>query len=177
MIEPSRSAAYPEANQSNRSPIWWRRGRSSQGWCRVCHTVNGIRRLQVQLFTCFLTFLQAKIASRFAEKLIKASKGEKGIVEPAYVYLPGVPGGVDIANETGVDYFSVPVELGVCRHNPLYLCFSGLLNILQPSGAEKATNPLSDINANERQLLEACKTGLKDNIQKGVEFAQCPPPK
>lgn len=57
---------------------------------------------------------RAKGASRFAEKLIKASKGEKGIVEPTYIYLRGVPGGVDIANETGVDYFSVPVELGVC---------------------------------------------------------------
>lgn len=50
----------------------------------------------------------------FAEKLIKASKGEKGIVEPTFVYLPGVPGGKEIAKETGVDYFSVPVELGVC---------------------------------------------------------------
>lgn len=45
---------------------------------------------------------------------MKAVKGEKGIVEPTYVYLPGVPGGEAIAKETGVDYFSVPVELGVC---------------------------------------------------------------
>ena len=52
---------------------------------------------------------------RFAEKIIKAMKGEKGIVEPTYVYLPGVTGGDAIAKETGVDYFSVPVELGVCR--------------------------------------------------------------
>ena len=50
----------------------------------------------------------------FAESIIKATKGEKGIVEPTYVYLPGVPGGEAIAKETGVDYFSVPVELGVC---------------------------------------------------------------
>lgn len=58
--------------------------------------------------------LGLNVESRFAEKLIKASKGEKGIVEPTYIYLPGVPGGVDIAKEVGVDYFSVPVELGVC---------------------------------------------------------------
>ena len=45
---------------------------------------------------------------------MKALKGEKGIVEPTYVYLPGVTGGDAIAKETGVDYFSVPVELGVC---------------------------------------------------------------
>ena len=49
----------------------------------------------------------------FAEKIIKAVKGEKGIVEPTYIYLPGVSGGEAIAKETGVDYFSVPVELGV----------------------------------------------------------------
>lgn len=40
--------------------------------------------------------------------------GEKGIVEPTFVYLPGVPGGDAIAKETGLDFFSVPVELGVC---------------------------------------------------------------
>ena len=45
--------------------------------------------------------------------MIKAAKGEKGIVEPTFVYLPGVTGGDAIAKETGVDYFSVPVELGV----------------------------------------------------------------
>ena len=48
-----------------------------------------------------------------AEKLLKAVKGEKGLVEPSFVYLPGVPGGKDIAEKTGVDFFSVPVELGV----------------------------------------------------------------
>lgn len=60
---------------------------------------------------------------------------------------------------------------------PLHHCFSGWLTISQPSGAEKATNPLRDINTNEKQLLEACKTGLKDNILKGTEFAQSPLPK
>jgi len=50
----------------------------------------------------------------FAEKIIKAVKGEKGIVEPTFVYLPGVSGGDTVQKEVGVDYFSVPVELGVC---------------------------------------------------------------
>lgn len=46
--------------------------------------------------------------------MIKAAfKGEKNIVEPTYVYLPGIAGGEEIAKATGVDYFSVPVELGV----------------------------------------------------------------
>lgn len=45
--------------------------------------------------------------------MIKASKGEKGIVEPSFVYLPGVNGGDAIAKVTGTDFFSVPIELGV----------------------------------------------------------------
>lgn len=49
----------------------------------------------------------------FTEKLLKAIKGAKGLVEPSYVYLPGVPGGKEIAEKTGVEFFSVPIELGV----------------------------------------------------------------
>lgn len=49
----------------------------------------------------------------FAEKVLKAAKGESGIIEPSYVYLPGVPGGEEIAKTVGVEYFSVPIELGV----------------------------------------------------------------
>lgn len=45
--------------------------------------------------------------------MIKASKGEKSIVEPTFVYLPGVAGGEAIAKATGLDFFSTPVELGV----------------------------------------------------------------
>lgn len=54
------------------------------------------------------------IYSRFAEAVIKATKGEKGIVEPTFVYLPGVAGGNEIVKATGVEFFSTPVELGVC---------------------------------------------------------------
>ncbi len=50
---------------------------------------------------------------RFAESIIRAFNGQKGIVEPTFIYLPGVEGGDAIAKETGVDFFSVPVELGV----------------------------------------------------------------
>jgi malate dehydrogenase len=52
-------------------------------------------------------------SSRFAEAVIKASKGEKGIVEPTFVYLPGVTGGDAITKATGLEFFSTPVELGV----------------------------------------------------------------
>ena len=59
------------------------------------------------------TLSMAYAGFRFTESLLKAAKGEKGIVEPTFVYLPGVEGGAAIAEATGVDYFSVPVELGV----------------------------------------------------------------
>jgi malate dehydrogenase len=58
---------------------------------------------------------------RFAEKVLRGLKGEKGIVEPTFVYLPGVAGGDVIAKETGCDFFSVPVELGVRIPAPLSL--------------------------------------------------------
>ncbi|KAI9826803.1 MAG: hypothetical protein M1832_005741 [Thelocarpon impressellum] len=104
------------------------------------------------------TLSMAYAGFRFAEKVLKAVKGEKGIVEPTYVYLPGVEGGEEIAKATGVDFFSVPVELGA-------------------SGAVKAHNPLGAIDGNEKKLLEAATKGLKGNIEKGVEFAKAPPPK
>ncbi|KAJ2906704.1 putative malate dehydrogenase protein [Zalerion maritima] len=104
------------------------------------------------------TLSMAFAGFRFAEKLLKAIKGEKGLVEPTYVYLPGVPGGKEVAEVVGCDFFSVPVELG-------------------PNGAEKATNPLAGITEKEKELLAACTKGLKGNIEKGVTFAHNPPQK
>jgi len=59
------------------------------------------------------TLSMAYAGYRFAESILKAVKGEKGIIEPTFIYLPGVEGGDAIAKETGCDFFSVPVELGV----------------------------------------------------------------
>jgi hypothetical protein len=53
------------------------------------------------------------IPGRFAERVIRASQGQSGIVEPTFIYLRGVAGGEEIANETGVEFFSTLVELGV----------------------------------------------------------------
>lgn len=89
---------------------------------------------------------------------MQAVKGKSGIVEPTFVYLPGVDGGDAIAKETGCQYFSVPVELG-------------------PQGAVKAHNIVSSANDYEKKLLQACYDGLKGNIEKGVEFVKNPPPK
>jgi malate dehydrogenase len=56
---------------------------------------------------------------------MKAAKGESGIVEPTFIYLPGVEGGDVIAKETGCDYFSVPVHLGVRVFNSRSVVFDG----------------------------------------------------
>ncbi|KAF1915710.1 malate dehydrogenase-like protein [Ampelomyces quisqualis] len=102
------------------------------------------------------TLSMAYAGYRFAEKVIKASKGEKGIIEPSFVYLPGVTGGDAIAKTTGTDFFSVPIELG-------------------PNGAEKAIDVVSSANDHEKKLLQACYEGLKGNISKGIEFVKNPP--
>ncbi|KAI0013691.1 malate dehydrogenase [Xylariaceae sp. FL0662B] len=104
------------------------------------------------------TLSMAFAGFRFAEKVLKALKGEKGLVEPSFVYLSGIPGGDEVAKATGLDFFSVPIELG-------------------PSGAEKATNPLAGITDKEKTLVEAGVKGLKGNIEKGISFAHNPPQK
>ena len=48
---------------------------------------------------------------------------------------------------------------------------------MQTSGAEKALNPLTGLDENEKVLLKACVEGLKGNITKGVNFAHNPPQK
>ncbi|KAI4238884.1 MAG: hypothetical protein LQ349_000797 [Xanthoria aureola] len=102
------------------------------------------------------TLSMAYAGYRFTRSVIKAVKGEKGIIEPSYVYLPGIEGGDAIAKEAGVDFFSVPIELG-------------------PSGAESAQNVLSSVSSEEKQLLEVCKRDLKGSIDKGVGFVTTSP--
>jgi malate dehydrogenase len=104
------------------------------------------------------TLSMALAGYRFAEKVLKAVNGEKNLVEPSYVYLPGVPGGEEIAKKVGTDFFSVPVELG-------------------PNGIEKAINILEDLPEKEQKLLDVCLGGLKENISKGVNFVTNPPAK
>ncbi|CAG8977751.1 hypothetical protein HYALB_00010972 [Hymenoscyphus albidus] len=104
------------------------------------------------------TLSMAYAGYRMAEAVLKALSGEKGIVTPTFIHLKGVPGGDEIAKETGLEFFSVPVELGT-------------------TGAEKAQNPLTNINDAEKKLLKACVDGLSGNITKGVNFAHNPPQK
>ncbi|KAK5691619.1 hypothetical protein LTR97_011613 [Elasticomyces elasticus] len=104
------------------------------------------------------TLSMAYAGFRFTESIIKAAKGESGIVEPTFVYLPGVEGGEAIQKETGCEYFSAPVQLG-------------------KNGAEKVENIVAKASDYEKKLLQKCYEGLKGNIEKGVEFVANPPSK
>lgn len=98
------------------------------------------------------TLSMAYAGFSFAEKVLKAAKGDKGITECTYVYLPGVPGGDAIAKATGCDFFSTPVELGT-------------------NGAEKAINILDNLNDQEKELLKHCLEGYtdEDNVEQAED--------
>ncbi|KAK3323165.1 malate dehydrogenase-like protein [Cercophora scortea] len=96
------------------------------------------------------TLSMAMAGARMAESLLRASNGEKGVVEPSFVDSP-------LFKDQGIDYFSSKVELG-------------------PGGVEKVL-PLGKLDANEEKLLEACLGDLKKNIEKGVAFVAANPGK
>lgn len=87
------------------------------------------------------TLSMAFAGARFAESLLKAAQGVKGVVEPTFVDSP-------FFKDQGIDFFASKVELG-------------------PNGVEKI-HPVGEINAYEQKLLEACLADLKKNIQKGL---------
>jgi len=102
------------------------------------------------------TLSMAYAGAEFAEKVIRALKGEKGIVAPTFVNLEAAAGGKDTKKEIGaeIDYFSVPVELGT-------------------NGVE-AIKSLGKLSAHEQELVKEAIKELQDNISKGVQFVQAP---
>ena len=94
------------------------------------------------------TLSMAMAGARFAESLLKAAQGQKGVVEPTFVDSP-------LFKDEGIDFFASKVELG-------------------PNGVEKI-HEVGKITPFEQKLLDACKTDLKKNIAKGVEFVKNPP--
>lgn len=67
----------------------------------------------------------AYAGAEFAAKVLRALKGEKGIVAPSYVNLAADKTGGDALKKTigeGIEYFSAPVELGVSPRT--FLCLS-----------------------------------------------------
>ena len=78
------------------------------------------------------TLSMAMAGARFAESLLKAAAGEKGVIEPTFVDSP-------LYKDQGCEFFSSRVELG-------------------PSGVEKIYE-VGKITVHEEKLLETCLTG------------------
>lgn len=86
---------------------------------------------------------------RFVKALLAAKSG-KEVVEEAYIYLPGVPGGKEIAANLGVDYFAVKVQLSA-------------------AGASQAL-PIGNLSESEQDLLKTAISELQVNIATGLNF-------
>ncbi|RDH36297.1 malate dehydrogenase [Aspergillus welwitschiae] len=93
------------------------------------------------------TTCMAYAGFRFVKAILAAMAGET-VTEEAYVYLPGVPGGDEIAAKLEVDYFAVKVEIG-------------------KMGASKAL-PFGEISESERKLLGIAIEGVKKDIATGL---------
>ncbi|KAI9819349.1 MAG: Malate dehydrogenase, cytoplasmic [Thelocarpon impressellum] len=91
------------------------------------------------------TLSMAMAGARFAESLLRAAQGERGVVEPTFVESP-------LYKDRGVDFFASRVELG-------------------PSGVE-AIHPVGKVNEYEEGLIQAAVEDLKKNIAKGVAFVK-----
>lgn len=114
------------------------------------------------------TLSMAMAGARFAESLLKAALGEKGVIEPTFVDSP-------LYKDQGVDFFASRVELG-------------------PEGVQQI-HEVGKITKYEEKLLENCLIGkqrflnsavlpsladhilfhltdLKKNIEKGVAFVK-----
>jgi malate dehydrogenase len=90
------------------------------------------------------TLSMAMAGARMADSVLRATQGEKGVIEPSFVDSP-------LYKDQGIEFFSSKVELG-------------------PNGVEKIY-PVGKVDAVEEKLLEACFGDLKKNIEKGVAFA------
>jgi malate dehydrogenase len=80
------------------------------------------------------TLSMAMAGARFAESLLKAAQGQKGVIEPTFVDSP-------LFKDQGVDFFASKVELG-------------------PNGVEKI-HDLGKVDATEQKLLDAALSDLK----------------
>jgi malate dehydrogenase len=93
------------------------------------------------------TLSMAMAGARFAESLLKASQGQKGVIEPTFVESP-------LYKEKGIDFFASRVELG-------------------PKGVEKI-HPIGKISDYEQKLIDACLIDLRKNIDKGLSLTFSP---
>lgn len=91
------------------------------------------------------TLSMAMAGARFAESLLKAAQGEKGVIEPTFIESP-------LYKDQGITYFSSNVELG-------------------PNGVEKI-HEVGPVSEYEQKLLDVCIKDLKGNIEKGEKWVK-----
>jgi len=106
------------------------------------------------------TLSMAYAGAEFTEKVVRALKGEKGIIAPSYVDLTAdSAGGNAVKKELGAEpaYFSARVELG--------------------QDGVKQIHPIGKVTEAESALLKAAIPELLTNIEKGVGFIKEPPAK
>jgi len=92
------------------------------------------------------TLSMAYAGARFTHSILRALKGEKGVIECSYVESSIVP---------GLTFFSSPIELGV-------------------NGVEKI-HPIGDIDEFEKKKLEEAIPELKASIEKGIQYVKNKP--
>jgi malate dehydrogenase len=91
------------------------------------------------------TLSMAMAGARFAESVLKATQGEKGVIEPTFIESP-------LYKDQGVDFFASNVELG-------------------PDGVQ-TIHPVGKVSDYEQKLIDTCLVDLKKNIEKGVKFVK-----
>ncbi|KIJ27119.1 hypothetical protein M422DRAFT_271731 [Sphaerobolus stellatus SS14] len=119
----------------------------SEGWKALVHRIQygGDEVVQAKDGAGSATLSMAYAAAKFTNLLLKALKGEAGIVIPTFVKSP-------LFAAQGIEFFSSAVELG-------------------PNGVKKI-HDLGNITAQEQELVNAALPELKKNIEKGFAFAQ-----
>ncbi|KAL4914525.1 hypothetical protein BDW62DRAFT_213407 [Aspergillus aurantiobrunneus] len=95
------------------------------------------------------TTCMAYAGFRFVKTLLAARRGE-AVCEEAYVCVPGVPGGKEIAAQLGVDYFAVRIQLG--------------------KGSATKALPIGVISEGGKNLLDVAIKELKVNVATGLYF-------
>lgn len=94
------------------------------------------------------TLSMAYAGAEFASKVLRAVKGEKGIIAPSFVNLAAdKTGGDELKKELGhnLDYFSSRVELGVCvTYTVLMLGLIAIPTVFLARGCRKDLSPRKD---------------------------------
>ena len=109
----------------------------------------------------------AYAGAEFAAKVLRAVKGEKGIIAPSYVNLAADKTGGDALKKTigeDIDYFSAPVELGVSPRTTLIPDY-GSYQLYQPEGVV-SIKPLGQLTDAEQGLVKDALKELSGNIDK-----------